>query len=249
MASPTVTEPRHRARPAAVVRATPGREHTLRAKVRTQWLVLGAALVVLAGLLVAWGLSRAADRVDVVSVARPVSAGTVLRAEDLTITAIAVDGTAPGLVPAASLTALVGRATTIDLQPGTLLTVGMWADASSLADDERTVGAVLKPGRYPAGLAQGMSALALSLSTDGASDDGASDGSASDGTVDGSGSATVRVLVAEPAESGGLAVTLAVAEADAARIARLGATDQLLLVGLPATSSTGSTSSTSEPVP
>jgi hypothetical protein len=44
----------------------------------------------------------------------------------------------------------------------------------------------------------------------------------------------VRVLDAQVTESGGLSVTLAVADTDATRIARLGATDQLVLIGLPA---------------
>ena len=218
MANSTLTRSPH---PPAIVReAGGGRDHAtsdgrLRSRVRTQWLVLGAALTVLAGMLVAWGLTRAADRVEVVSVARPVAAGSVLQAADLTMTAIAFDGSAPGLVPAASLGELVGRAATIDLQPGALLTVSMWADAASLAATERMVGAVLKPGRHPAGLAQGMHALALSLDDELAG-------------------VTVRVLSTESAESGGLSITLAVTDADATRIARLGATDRLVLVGLPA---------------
>jgi hypothetical protein len=198
----------------------------VRSRVRTQWLVLAAALTVLAGMLVAWGLTRAADRVAVVSVARAVAAGSVLTEADLTTTAIAFDGSAPGLVPAASLSELVGRAATIDLQPGSLLTMGMWADAAALSPTERTVGAVLKPGRHPVGLTQGMSALALPL------EDPVADPSLNP-ALDPAG-VVVRVLDAQVTESGGLSVTLAVADTDATRIARLGATDQLVLIGLPA---------------
>jgi SAF domain len=240
MANPTLTRP---TRPAAVVREATDTRSTstisggdlagahaphnrVRSRVRTQWLVLAAALTVLAGLLVAWGLTAAGDRVDVVSVARPVAAGSVLQLDDLTITAIAIDssatGAGTGLVPATSLGDLVGRAATIDLQPGTLLTVGMWADGSTLTADERTVGAVLKPGRHPAGLTQGMHALALSLDDD----------------LPG---VTVRVLATEPAQTAGLAITLAVADADATRIARLGATDRLVLVGLPTVAASSGT--------
>jgi hypothetical protein len=111
-----------------------------RTQVRAQWLVLAAALTVLAGVLVAWAIERAADRVDVVSVARPVPAGTVIQADDLTTTAIAFDEPVVGLAPAASLDALVGRVAVVELRPGTLLSVGMWADGTGLSPDERTVG-------------------------------------------------------------------------------------------------------------
>lgn len=189
-----------------------------RRKARTQWLVLGAALTVLAGMLVAWALSQAAGRVEVVTVARPVAAGSVLQADDLTTAAVAFDGASPGLVPATSISQLIGLAATIDLQPGSLLTAGMWSDASSLSADERTVGVVLEAGRHPDELAQGMSALALALDDDLAG-------------------VTVRVLGVESgagAGPGSISVTLAVAEADATRVARLGATDRLVLIGLPA---------------
>lgn len=200
-----------------------GRSSGLRRKIHTQWMVLGAALTVLAGLLVAWGLTQAADRVAVVSVARPVAAGTVLQAADLSTTGIAFDGAAPGLVPAASLDELIGRAATIDLQAGSLLTAGMWTDGSALAPTERTVGVVLEAGRHPVGLAQGMSAVAVALDDDLAG-------------------ITVRILDTTPTQVGGasgaVSVTLAVDEADATRIARLGATGRLVLVGLPAGSTT-----------
>src|SRR5690349_7089390 len=108
MATPLAAAPAARtSRQPAVV--TPGRNTTVRARVRAQWLVLAGALMVLAGVLVAWALTRAADRVAVVTVARPVPAGTVIEAGDLTTAQIAFDGDVTGLVPAASLGALAGR--------------------------------------------------------------------------------------------------------------------------------------------
>ncbi|MGE0000361.1 MAG: SAF domain-containing protein, partial [Ilumatobacteraceae bacterium] len=162
MATPLAAAPAARTlREPAVV--TPGRNTKVRSRVRVQWLVLAVALMVLAGVLVAWALTRAADRVTVVTVARPVPAGTVIQTADLTTAQIAFDGEVNGLVPAASLDALAGRVATVDLQPGTLISAGMWADGTELAADERTVGAVLEPGRFPAGLAQGATAVAVSL--------------------------------------------------------------------------------------
>src|SRR5687768_9577421 len=142
-AAPARTKP---LREPAVV--TPGRNTKVRSRVRAQWLVLAAALTVLAGMLVAWALAQAADRVHVVSVARPVAAGTVIQAADLRTTAIAFDGDVQGLAPAASLDALVGRVAAVDLGAGSLLSVGMWADDTGLAEHERTVGAVLDAGRF-----------------------------------------------------------------------------------------------------
>jgi flagella basal body P-ring formation protein FlgA len=214
MTQSTMTLPRARTSndPAVVV---PGRNTRTRSRVRAQWLVLAAALTVLAGILVAWALTRAADRVSVVSLARPVAAGTVIQTADLTIAAIAFDGDVSGLVPAASVDAVAGRVATVDLAAGSLLTVGMWADATGLSEGERTVGAVLTAGRFPVGLAQGSTAIALAI----------------DGDVVG---VTVRVIDADTTDAGGLRVTLAVPQADAMHIAQLAATDQLVVIGLPA---------------
>ena len=212
----STSAPRARRDPAVVAS---GRNTKVRSRVRSQWLVLAAALTVLAGILVAWALTRAADRVSVVSVTRPVAAGTVIQLDDLGVTAIAFDGNVQGLAPASSLDQLVGRVATIDLRPGSLLSVGMWADATGLSAGERTVGAVLDAGRFPVGLAQGSSAIALSI----------------DGEAAG---VTVRVIDADSTDSGELRITLAVPQADAAHIAQLAATDQLVMIGLPAATQT-----------
>ena len=74
----------------------------VRSRVRAQWLALAAALVVLAGVLVAWALTDAADRVSVVQVARAVRAGEVIQEDDLTIAGVAFDHGVQGLVPAAA---------------------------------------------------------------------------------------------------------------------------------------------------
>lgn len=196
--------------------ASPGRA-------RTQWLVLAAALTVLAGTLVAWGLGRAAARVEVVSVAGRVTAGAALVDTDLAISSVAVDGSVQGLVPAESLDRLIGRVAVIDLEPGTLLTVGMWSDGTQVLAGERTVGAVLDAGRFPAGLAPGDTALAIALGDAGGAD-----------PIDGAGgTATVRVLEAARDDTGRLHVTLAVPDGGAVDLARLAAIEALVLVGVP----------------
>ena len=220
MAGSVLTPERPTTGRAAPERRTPavvqhGRDPGARRRVRTQWLVLAAALTVLAGAVVAWALGRAADRVDVVSVARPVAAGTVITRDDLTVTAIAFDGPVTGLVPVSAIDELVGRTATIDLTPGTLVSAGMWADGTELSPGERTVGAVLAPGRFPSGLAAGAQALGL------ATDDDAVQ-------------IAVRVLDADRADDGDLELTLAVADTEAATVAHLAATGTLVVIGLPA---------------
>ncbi|MEZ5224267.1 MAG: SAF domain-containing protein [Ilumatobacteraceae bacterium] len=220
-----------RRRPA--VAGAPRTGGRLRTRVRAQWLVLAAALTVLAGVLVAWAVDRAADRVEVVSIARPVAAGAVLQADDLTLTAIAFDTPVTGLAPATSLQALVGRVATVDLEPGVLLTVGMWADGTELSAGERTVGAVLDAGRFPTGLTQGSTALAVAIGDD--VGDGLGDGL--DDDTDGS--VLVRVLDTDTGERGSLVVTLAVPDVHAADVARLAAGERLVLIGVPRLAATG----------
>lgn len=192
------------------------RRGKVRSRVRTQWLALSAALVVLAGVLVAWALSNAADRVQVVQVAQTVQAVDVIDAADLTVAGVAFDAEVNGLVPADSLAALVGRVAAIDLQPGALLQVGMWRDAPQLAAGEEAVGALLNAGRFPTGLARGDLAIAAPV-----------DAAAVGITV------AVRVIDAELGADGDLSVTLAVPADQSIAVAQLAATDRLLLVGQP----------------
>ncbi len=193
---------------------TSARTPRVRSQVRTQWLVLAAALIVLAGLLVAWALSRAVDRVQVVQVRSALSAGDVIGADDLALVGISSDASIAGLVPAGSLPSLVGRVAAVDLGAGSLLVAGMWADAPDLGLGEHGVGAVLKVGAYPAGLARGDHALAVSL------DDAALP-------------VTVRVIDVAATDADSLVVTLAVPSSGSVAIAQLAATDRLVLIGLP----------------
>ncbi|MFM7045306.1 MAG: hypothetical protein ACKOYG_07120 [Ilumatobacteraceae bacterium] len=159
-------------------------------RVRTQWTALAAALVVLAGVVVTWAVSSAGRRVQVVQVAQQVEAGTPIEVADLITAAVAFDPGVEGLVPAASLDALLGRIAAIDLEPGVLLQRGMWRDGETLLDGERAVGAVLSAGRYPPGLAPGDLVVGAPL---GGLLVAGLDGSASstiDGGAAGSGSAT-----------------------------------------------------------
>ena len=186
----------------------------VRSKVRTQWLALGGALVVLAGVLVAWALTRAADRVQVVQFTHEMKAGDIIQADDLTLTGVAYDGAVQGLVPEASLDALLGRVATVDLPAGSLAQAGMWSDAPTLSAGEEAVGALLKVGHFPAGLARGDIAIAAPV-----------DPTSETAPI------TVRVIDAEFDADGAFAVTLAVPADSAVVVAQLAANEQLLLVG------------------
>ncbi|MDP2291258.1 MAG: SAF domain-containing protein [Actinomycetota bacterium] len=186
----------------------------LRSRVRAQWLALAAALVVLAGVLVAWALTDAADRVSVVQVARAVPAGAVISEDDLTVAGVAFDQGVHGLVPAESLAALVGRTASVDLRAGSLVVTGMWREGPQLAPGEHEVGALIDQGRFPDGLTRGDGALAAPI----------------DATL-GIGATSVRVMHVEVAADGDLAVTLAVPSEFAVAVAQLAASGQLLLIG------------------
>lgn len=193
-----------------------------RSRVRTQWLALAAALVVLAGVLVAWAVGRAAERVPVVVVAGTVEAGTVIERADLAVASVAVDGAVSGLVPDTSLERLVGKVAAMDLAPGTLVQVGMWRDAPELAPGEQRIGAVLPMGRYPAGLARGDTAHAAPLDP-----------------TDPTPPVPVRVLDVQAGARDDTVFTLAVPEATAVPLAQLAANGLLVLVGLAPEGGTG----------
>lgn len=186
----------------------------VRSQVRTQWMAFGGALVVMAGVLVAWALSSAADRVQVVRVVQEVPAGQPIPLEALAVTGVAYDAGVDGLVPSASLADLAGRIAAIDLQPGVLVQAGMWRDAPALLEGEQRVGVVLRPGRLPGDLGQGDTAVAAAIDP-------------ADPFVP----ARVRVLDAVPATDGTTSLTLAVGSDDAVGVARLAANDLLVLVG------------------
>ncbi|MFZ4719756.1 MAG: SAF domain-containing protein [Ilumatobacteraceae bacterium] len=210
-------------------------DRQVRSSVRTQWVALGGALVVLAGLLVVWALSNAGARVQVVQLVRDVPAGQAIQADDLTVTGIAYDTDLQGLVPAVSLADVAGRVAAVDLQAGSLLLVGMWRDGSPLAPGEQRVGVVVRAGRAPADLGPGDTAIAASMDP-------------ADVTQ-----VEVRVLDAADTAEGSRSFTLAAPAEGAVEVARLAANEQLVLVGAgstvtPSGDGSAATASTVAPV-
>lgn len=194
-----------------------------RPRVRTQWLALAAALVVLAGVVVAWALDRAAARAEVLRLARPVAAGATIGRDDLAVAAVAVDAGVAGLVPVAAAAEVIGRPAAVDLMAGSLLQPGMWREGPQLAVGERSIGAVLAPGHFPEGLTVGAEAEAVDLG----------EVSADGRTGTANPPVTVRLLSLAESDDGSVSVTFAVAEGDGARLARSAAEDRLVLLGRP----------------
>lgn len=188
-------------------------DRQVRSSVRTQWIALGGALVVLAGVVVVWALSAAGARVQVVQVLQDVPAGQVITTDDLTVTGIAYDTALEGLVPASSFEDVAGRVAAVDLTAGSLLLVGMLRSTPALGAGEQRVGVVLRGGRAPDDLGVGDQAVAASMDP-------------ADPTA-----VPVRVLAANATIEGARSITLAVPVEGAIAVARLAASEQLVLIG------------------
>jgi hypothetical protein len=179
-------------------------------RVRVPLLMGALAAMLLATVLVLYGLSSAAHRTQVLRVIRDVAPGETITADALAPVGVAVDG-AHSLVPAAASGDVVGKVAAKALVPGDLLSRSDAVDAPLPVEGERRVGAVLAPGRYPLDLRRGDLALAT-----------ASDGEAT--------STAVRVLDLRAIEEG-IELVLAVPADAAANIAQLSAQGRLAIVG------------------
>src|SRR5579859_3779176 len=92
---------------------------------RRNWAlaVIGGLVVVLCAIGFAAGWAHAGDRQPVLALARPVAAGQVLTAADLTVVRAGVSGPV-SLVPASQEPSVVGRPVAVPLPAGTLLAPG-----------------------------------------------------------------------------------------------------------------------------
>jgi hypothetical protein len=181
-------------------------------RVRVPLLIGALAATLFAAVLVLYGLSSAADRMEVLRITRDISAGEEITADALAPVGVAVDS-ASQLVPAASSADVVGKLAAKTMAPGDLVSRTDVADLPRSLAGERRVGAVLVPGRYPLDLRRGD--LALATATDGDTS-----------------TAAVRVLDLRPAREG-VEVVLAVPADAGATVAQLAAQNRLAVVGEP----------------
>ncbi|GAA2975703.1 SAF domain-containing protein [Actinokineospora diospyrosa] len=138
----------NRKKPAASRLRTPGRRRGV------PYLLLGVLLVlVCVGAFVLISL-RTGDRQPVLALARAVSVGQVLAAQDLRQVNVAVD---PGVavVPVDQAATVVGRPMATSLSAGTLLTPEAVGEAAVPAAGQAIAALALKPGQFPAEVSPG----------------------------------------------------------------------------------------------
>jgi hypothetical protein len=109
-------------------------------------LVLAGLLVLGFALATANLVSRAGDKVSVLSVGTPIAKGHVIQREDLV--SLAVSGVA-GAVPVEQTNSIVGKVATVDLVKGQVLTEDMITTTPTPATGQSTVGLALDPTRVP----------------------------------------------------------------------------------------------------
>ncbi|MFT3888459.1 MAG: SAF domain-containing protein [Arachnia sp.] len=185
----------------------------LRARRSPRLIALGILLVVLGGLAAAAVYSANSDHRLVVAMARDVSRGTVLQADDLEQVEVA-GGIAADALPAEQLTTLVGRHTLTDLPQGS------FPQARHVGDDplpagQSLVGLRLPMGRIPVSpLPPGTRVAVVGV------------GEGEQQRIEG-----VVAAPLSPIDDGAsFAVDLRVADADAPGLARLAATDAAALI-------------------
>src|SRR6266498_5715510 len=154
-------------RSAGAGRGERGPWRTRRRRRRVPYLALGGLLVVVCVLGFAAATVRLGQRVAVLAVAQPVSAGQRIEAADLTQVS-AADDPSLGLIPVALASAVVGRTAVVPLLPGTLLTRSLIGDAAFPPAGKVVASLAVKPGQYPQGLAAG-SRVSVFLSANAAS--------------------------------------------------------------------------------
>lgn len=176
-------------------------------------IAAGIFAIALAGLLAVLVYGNIGQRHAVLAVARTVDPGQVVTEADLTVVRVAAD---PGVRTVASTerSTIVGQRATARLLPGSLLTPDAVTKGNVIADGFSVIGAVVKPGQYPLGLRSGDQVQVVVVG-----------GATGDRPVD----ATI-VAVSSNGSGNGSAISLAVPQSAATRLAAAGAEGRLLLM-------------------
>jgi Flp pilus assembly protein CpaB len=182
-------------------------------------ILLGSAL---GGLV--WSRD-ATSRVEVLVAARDIPAGRRVAESDLRTVRVSIDGTV-STIDAVQRTSVVGQVAAVPIPSGALLAPSEIGHDAALADDEAVVGVVLAPGASPTADLRAGDRVAV-FDANKATGSTGSDGGASALTI-----ATVYA-VDRLSSSSGLAVSLRVPAAAAARVVAAAAGDRVRLVLLP----------------
>lgn len=222
--SPPISTNGHRAlrAPAAPVGGPTPRTKQTASRQRAR-LLLGTMLLFGCSLAAAVLYANAGDRHAVLVVGRPVAAGQEITAADLREALVSADG-GGATIAASEADRIIGSIAAVDLVRSSFLAPGHLADGPLAGSDDAVIGATLREGQYPLGLADGDRVLAVVLPPESSPD--------AEGSATAAVGATV-IAVGELSDLGGIAVSLAVQPDDAPRIAIAGARGRLALVLAP----------------
>jgi hypothetical protein len=181
------------------------------------YLSFGALLVLVCVLGYAYYASQLGDRVPVLAVAAPVTAGQSITAADLKQVS-AADDASLGLIPVSQVSDVLGRTAVVPLLPGTLLTRNLLGDAAFPPAGKVVASVALKPGQYPQGLVAGAHvAVFVSAGTAGGQPSGGS-GTPSGGAGSRLSAVVLGVDLGGDGQ-GNTVVTLLLGASDAAKLA------------------------------
>lgn len=188
-----------------------------------QWA--GAVLfVVMAVLLAGWFWQQKSDREEILAVAHPVPAGTVIAADDLKVAAVAG---VTSMISAEDAASVVGSTAAVGLVKGQILTPDMVTSKPLPGPGERVVGLQLDATRAPTGLRPGDVVVVLAVPPAG---DPSSPAELDDPTVL---APQATVASAEAIEGAGTRLALAVPAPVAERVTAYVAAGRVALVQAP----------------
>jgi len=188
-----------------------------------QWA--GAVLFVVVSVLIAgWLWQQKSDRVEVLSIAKPVPAGEVITERDLAIVELAG---LKGGIPASDADRIVGRSALVGLVEGQILTPGMLTTTPVPAAGERVIGVQLDATRAPGRLMSGDKVVVVAVPPSG---DPSTPDELDEPEVL---AAEAAVASAVPVEGAGTRLTLVVPQEVADRVAAYAAAGRVALVQAP----------------
>ncbi len=133
-----------RAAPSPVSLASPTRR-------RPSWVLLGALLVGLAGLIGAWVFVATSERMSVVVAARDLDPGEVVGVSDLRVVEMGRSGDLRA-IESSQQELILGRSARGPIPAGTVLNTDLFAaEGESIPSGQVVVGAALEPGAVPVG--------------------------------------------------------------------------------------------------
>ncbi|MCB0910142.1 MAG: hypothetical protein KDB60_00820 [Propionibacteriaceae bacterium] len=191
----------------------------VRARRNLRWIAAGVLAVCLGGLGAALLYANLSNAQTVVTVTRTVYRDQVITAADLGVTS-AVPAAGVETVPSGRIDEVVGRTALYDLAEGSLLSPRGYGEAAVEAGSVR-LGLRLAAGRIPsAPMPPGTPVLLVPVGRDGGD------------PPEGASVAGRIATVAATLPDGASIVDVSIAAAEAERVARLAANDQLVLVRL-----------------